>query len=453
VHLWQKQAIDRLNPESQVEAYRLLHLTTLSRDKAVELIRKSPSLRVAQDLSLIGRADPSALPHELSLPVWSLLEQPIDSVWDPNLATIALFALSAGDSSGLAKRNQPIPISSLLTAMRNRMAIKKFPSPSLTDFEWALASVAETAPNSLNENDLKTMVGMYADESLDVFAKWDLIRIMTRFGLCNDVLAPKTMQAFLQIAVDEDFGAQRKGGTGWLTSFVLAHAAILARSNPASLTVQSISPLSSAARHPQAEARVEAWAIPLSIMAQSNPSVIDAGIVRPILSKFQDPKSDENVPGTCATILRWSICDLISTAVVTPRVLDQQGYCPVARIALPVEFSRIWELLREFEGPGCLRLSEPLTRFYETHAVGELHFENWARDADFSCVPTGRELRILVGLRAKEFTLRWCDSQNPHTKGILGGVYHDHLLQSGEGFEAVRTGWMTLSGSSHLEIH
>jgi hypothetical protein len=111
------------------------------------------------------------------------------------------------------------------------------------------------------------------------------------------------MQAFLQIVVDEDFGTKRKGGTGWLTSFVLEHAAILAKSNPASLTVQSLSPLSRAATRPPGEARVEAWAIAVSIMAESNPSAIDSGIVRQILSKFQDPKSNEYVSGTCAIAL------------------------------------------------------------------------------------------------------------------------------------------------------
>jgi hypothetical protein len=236
------------------------------------------------------------------LPVWSLLEQPIESESDPSLAIVALFALSASDGSGFVRGGQPTHISNLLTAMRKRMAIK-FPGPNLTDFDFALAGIAQTDPSALDDGDLKTMVDMYADESLYVFTKWDLIRAMTRFGLCDNTLAPKIFQAFLQIAVDEDFGARRKNGTAWLTDFVLVHAAILAKGNPASVTVQSLSPLSVAATRPLAQSRVGEWAIPLSFMAKGNPSVIDAGIAHAIVSGFKDPKSDAQLSARCAIAL------------------------------------------------------------------------------------------------------------------------------------------------------
>ena len=123
------------------------------------------------------------------------------------------------------------------------------------------------------------------------------------------------------------------------------------------------------------------------------------------------------------------------------------------RITLPVEFSRIWELLSDFEGRGVLRLNMPLTMWARLNAFGELHFTNWAQGDDFLCMPTKRHLRILVGLRAKEFTLRWCDPEHPGTKSHLGGVFHDNLLRHREEFEAVKTGWMMASRSSHLEIY
>jgi hypothetical protein len=123
-------------------------------------------------------------------------------------------------------------------------------------------------------------------------------------------------------------------------------------------------------------------------------------------------------------------------------------------LELPVPVLNIWNLLRDFSGgsPRGAPWSECLSLARGTNVIGELHLSEVAQASDFKDVLLGRRLRVVMMPEGKKFIMRWADPGNERMKEILGGIYHDDLVHSGDQFEAIRSGWVMIPSVGYLTI-
>jgi hypothetical protein len=131
----------------------------------------------------------------------------------------------------------------------------------------------------------------------------------------------------------------------------------------------------------------------------------------------------------------------------------------VRDIVLPVPVSEIWASLRDFSyswigsstWAECLRAASRAGN----DVLGEVHLKGDAQTDDFTSVPIGPSLKVLMMQlpQEEEFILRWGNPDHEWMEISLSGTNHEYLMPEGlSQFKAVRSGMMTVLGSGHLQI-
>lgn len=312
---WAEEINDRLTPLTKAESYRLLGQQERSRNILVSMLNQEnqASVRVALQLGALGRLNPTSLSDSFLHPIVNLSGS--DSKFSERVRVLAATALAQLAADGVSVSQASLPSAKSLLQM-TRSAMKERSDDSGVHPAWAarpyfqcLISGSIAHPRSLSDEDIASALLIFADESLDTFARRDFVSVLLVLGSTSEEAAGKVVRGLLSTIYSSQYQQERREhGSGWLDQAAMEVVVELADRYPKAIDREVLLSLSQSLGNEEGQSYGNV--IYYSAIVKSQPSALDPSVARKIFMDFKAGGMDQNEQHALAiAVTRLSLID------------------------------------------------------------------------------------------------------------------------------------------------